>query len=799
MELKLSEIKKEISLDFMQFEDTNSIEPLEDIIGQGRAKKAFEFGLIVNKKGYNLYLCGQTGTGKTSYALERISKLALSRNTPNDWVYIYNFSTPDEPLSVSLPKGVAKEFKKDMDEFIEAILNELPKVFNSEEYENDKNVILNEFQDIKTEMFDKLAQEAKEFEFEIKFTPSGVYFLPILNGKTLTENEYSNLEKSLREDIEKKLKILQQNAVDVLKKIKIIEKQTREKIKDLQRNIAIFTLGHYINEIRNKYKDISKINTFLDNITNDIVNNLELFFEKEEEEQNPYQTFFNTKKISFSPVDKYKVNIIVDNSDIIGAPVIYEPNPTYYNLIGKIEYENEYGVYLITDFSKIKPGALHKANGGYLILQAKDLLSNPQSWEVLKRVLKNGYVQIENMRDVFGLLPTSSLKPEPIPIDIKVILIGNEYIYNLLYELDEDFKKLFKIKVDFDTEMNLNQENILKMIQFISSFCKRENTIPFTKNAIQKVLEYSMRLTENQNKLSTKFNEIVEILSESITWAEIDNQQKVYDIHVIKAIREKEYRSSKYEEKISELINNKIIMVDVDGYNVGQINGLAIISDGDYSFGKPSRITVTTSVGKNGIINIEREVQMSGKTHSKGVLIISGFFTERYAQDMPLTLNATICFEQLYSGIDGDSASAAELCALLSSLSGIPIYQGIAVTGSINQKGEIQAVGGVTKKIEGFYYTCKQLGLNGRQGVIIPTSNIKNLTLNDEVIGSIKNNLFHIWAVSTIDQAIEILTGVKSGEKNTQNEYPVGTINYLVVHKLKKYYSIYEKENKEEH
>ncbi len=490
-----------------------------------------------------------------------------------------------------------------------------------------------------------------------------------------------------------------------------------------------------------------------------------------------------------SHTDKYKVNLLVDNSELEGAPVVTDYNPTYYNILGKVEHENEFGT-MITDFTMIKSGLFHQANGGYLILQAKDVLSNIQSWEALKRVLRTGEISIENMKEQMGLIAVSTLKPEPIPVDVKVILVGSEYIYQMLYEYDEEFRKLFKIKVDFDAEMERNSANTRKLAQFIGSFCSRENSPHFDKTGVAKVVEYSSRLVQDQTKLSTRFNDIVEILSESAAWAEIEGCSLVTGEHVKKAIQEKIYRSNKYDKKLLKLLEDGAIMIDTEGEVVGQINGLTIIDTGDYSFGKPSRITANTFMGERGIVNIEREVEMSGTSHSKGIMILSGYIGQKYAQNMPLSLTASLCFEQLYGGVDGDSASSAELYAVLSSLSEVPIKQSIAVTGSVNQKGEIQPIGGVTEKVEGFFELCKLRGLNGQHGVIIPYQNIKNLVLNDEVIEACKEGKFNVYAVKTIDEGIEILTGKKAGTKKENGKYPAGTINYLVYEKLKKFSKI---------
>jgi len=487
-----------------------------------------------------------------------------------------------------------------------------------------------------------------------------------------------------------------------------------------------------------------------------------------------------------TPIYKYKVNVLVDNSSLKGAPVIVDFNPTYPNLIGKIEYENEFGS-VSTDYTKIKPGLFHLANGGYLILQAKDVLSNPQAYEAINRVLKTKKITIENMKDQAGVVAVPALKPQPIPIDIKVILVGSTSIYQLLYEYEEDFRKLFKVKVDFDEEMERNEENVLKLASFISGFCRKEGTLHFDKSGVAKVVEYSSWLVEDRTKLSTRFNDIVEILCESCMWAEDDGSKFVKAKHVKRAIVEKAARCDRVDKKMLEMLKDGTIMVDTDGEQIGQINGLTVMDMGDYSFGKPSRITASTYIGESGIVNIEREVDLSGTSHSKGVLILSGYIGQKYAQNFPLSLTASLCFEQMYGGVDGDSASSAELYAILSSLAEVPIKQYIAVTGSVNQKGEIQPVGGVSYKIEGFFELCKLRGLNGKHGVIIPHQNIRNLVLNEEVIDAVRKKLFHIYPVSTIDEGIELLTGLEAGVKNSDGTYKKGTINYLVNSKLEKY------------
>ncbi|MFZ5985728.1 MAG: Lon protease family protein [Bacillota bacterium] len=783
--LPYSMLRKECNPNSFKFNDTSELDSLQDIIGQERAVKAMEFGLKIKTRGYNIFMSGMTGTGKTSYAQSYVKKIAKKSKTPDDWCYVYDFDNPNQPKTINLPAGLGKVFQNDMDDFIKILQSEITRAFDSEDYEREKTSIAKEFQEKRTGLLEKLNEDAEKQGFKVKTTNAGIYFLPVIEGKTITEEEYGDLDEKVKHEINEKSNIVQLETLDIIRKIKNIEKEAEERVAEWENKIALFAVGMQINDLREKYKDYKKVLDYLEKVQEDILKNLDDFREEEysEEQQLIIPWVRSTEE---SPADKYKVNLLVDNSGLKGAPVIVDYNPTYYNLLGKLEYENEFGT-MSTDYTMIKGGLFHQANGGYLILQAKDVLSNVQSWEALKRVLRTKQITIENMKEQMGLVAVSALKPEPIPLDIKVILVGSEYLYQMLYEYDEDFKKLFKIKVDFDAEMDRNKENTKKLAQFISSFCRRENTPHFDRTGVARVVEYSSRLVEDQNKLSTRFNDIVEILCESCAWAEIEGSKLVEAKHVKKAVEEKIYRSNKYDKKLLELLEDGTIIIDTDGEVVGQINGLTILDMGDYSFGKPSRITANTFMGESGIVNIEREIEMSGTSHTKGVLILSGYIGQKYAQEMPLSLSASLCFEQLYSGVDGDSASSAELYAVLSSLSEVPIKQSIAVTGSVNQKGEIQPIGGATEKIEGFFELCKLRGLDGKHGVIIPYQNIKNLVLNDEVLDAVKEGKFSIYAVKTIDEGIEILTGKKAGQRKEDGSYPAGTINYLVYEKLKKY------------
>jgi lon-related putative ATP-dependent protease len=786
MELKSKEVYKEYSSKNLNFNDTSQLEPFDDIIGQDRAVRAMEFGLTIHTRGYNIYMSGLTGTGKTSYAVSFIKKMAQKASVPDDWCYVYNFEKPNQPMCIHLPAGKGKLFKKDMEEFSKTIQHEIPKAFDGEDYEREKAKIIKGYQEKRNKLLERLSQDAEKQGFKVKTTSAGIYFLPIVDGKTISEQEYGDLEEQVKHEIDERSNNIHMETMDIMRKIKNIENEAQQKVEEWENKVALYAVGVHVNDLLEKYKEYEKVQKYLNKIQEDILENLDQFREDESSDEQPQVVIPWVKMSQDSPMDKYKVNLIVDNSELKGAPIVVDFNPTYYNLVGKFEYENEFGT-MTTDYTMIKGGLFHQANGGYLLLQAKDILSNVQSWEVLKRILRTREIQIENMKEQMGLVAVSAIKPEPIPLNIKLILVGSEHVYQMLYDYDEDFRKLFKIKVDFDDEMELNPENVKRLAQFISSFCNREKTAHFHKSAVAKVVEYSTRIVEDQNKLSTRFNEIAEILSESAAWARIEGSKMVKDVHVKKAAQEKIYRSNKYDKKLLEYISEGSIMIATSGEVVGQINGLTILDVGDYAFGKPTRITANTFMGESGIVNIEREIEMSGTSHTKGVLILSGYIGQKFAQEIPLSLVASLCFEQLYSGVDGDSASSAELYAVLSSLSGIPIKQSIAVTGSVNQKGEIQPIGGATAKIEGFFELCKLRGLDGSHGVLIPYQNKKNLVLNEDVVQAVKEGLFHIYLIKTIDEGIEILTGVKAGKKGTNGNYPKGSINYLVYEKLKKY------------
>ncbi|RKY31082.1 MAG: ATP-dependent protease [Candidatus Omnitrophota bacterium] len=775
---KLSEkdVKVFLKEEDLPFKTTEEVPPLEEIIGQERAARALEFGLKIKNEGYNIFVSGLSGTGRTTSVEAAVKKIAETQPTPDDWCYVFNFHDPDKPKALRFPPGMGSVFKKDMEKLINELKVEVPKAFESKIYEEHKSEIMKEFQKYKEELFKKLEESAKLASFNIKHTPSGIIFIPTIEGKELKEEEMEKLTDEAKEEIKKKQELLYEELSSVLREIREKEKITKEKLEQLKKDTALFTIRPRIGELKAKYKDFPDVIKYLEDVEKDMVENVDDFQEKKEIEILPGLKL-PTKENTFI---KYKVNVLIDNSKTKGAPVVKETNPTFYNLSGRIEYKPQLGA-MVTDFTMLKPGSFHKANGGYIILQARDVLTNYFAWDTLKRTIKNKQITIEDINEQFRLINTPTLKPEPIPANFKVILIGHPLLYYLLYNYEEDFRKLFKVRADFSNMMDRDKKGISSYASFISKICREENLKHFDRSGVAKVIEYGSRLVEDKEKLTTRFIDIADLIRESNYWAEVDNSKYVTEKHVKKALEEKIYRSNMIEKRIEELIKEGVIMVDTDGEVKGQVNGLSVITLGDYSFGKPSRITARVYVGRSGVINIDREIKLAGTIHNKGFLIIKGYLGEKYGSNFPLIFSASICFEQLYEEIEGDSASAAELYVLLSALSGVPIKQGIAVTGSVNQKGEIQPVGGINEKIEGFYYTCKAKGLTGKQGVIIPEKNVKHLILNDEVTEAVKNGKFHIWAVNTVDEGIEILTGKKAGERREDGTYPEGTINYLVL------------------
>ncbi len=787
-ELLPNDLKDICNPNSLGFETTKEIEDTSNLIyGQDRGLKALEFGIDIDVKGYNLYIEGPSGVGKTMYAKKYLTAKAAKEKTPNDWCYIYNFEDPNEPVAISFPAGQGKIFKENMESFVKDIRKDIKKTFNNDDFEKEKKVIKQDFNDKKENLLKKLNDKTMKQGFQIKSTDNGIYMMPIYQGKTIAEEEFENLPDDVKIEYEQKSSEVQELIFAALADIKTIERESDKKIESWQSNVALMTVNMQINALKSNYKRNKKISTYLDGVKKDILKNIDCFLATEEETKTDAQSQQQPKPQEVrQPWLNYRVNLFIDNSKLEGAPVVMDTNYSYNNIFGRLEYENHYGM-LKTDYMMLKPGLLHEANGGYIIFQMKDLLANPACYEALKKALRVKELAIENVAEQRNSMVLISLKPEPIKLDLKVLLVGNANMYHTLLMMDDDFKKLFKIKVEFEEAAPKTNENIIKLTKFIKSFCEQENLLDLDKEAAAKVVEFASKISGDKSKISTQFSEIGEIIGEASTWAKIAKSKIVTKDHVQKALDERVNRIKKYDAKYIEMIQEETLLIETQGYKVGQINGLTVITVGDYSFGKPSKITANTYMGKSGIVNVEREIEMSGSSHSKGVLILSGYLGEQFAQKMPLALTGSICFEQLYGGVDGDSASSTEAYAILSSLSGIPINQSIAVTGSVNQKGEIQPIGGVNEKIEGFYQICKMRGFNGEQGVIIPKQNVRNLHLSDDIIESVRHGKFHIYAVGTIDEGIEILTGVPAGKKSRDGNFPNGSVNYLALEKLKKY------------
>jgi Predicted ATP-dependent protease len=775
-EIPYEELLNDRYLYTFSFRTTEEIKGFDGLIGQERAEKAMDFGINTSMKGYNIYISGENGMGKFYYAQKTLKSQASKYNTPDDWCCVFNFENEYEPLTLNFRPGIGKIFKHDMEYVLNEIIDRIPLVFNGEEYEKQKDEILEEFHNNKNTLMDDLTEDAASHGIQLKNTSSGIAFTPIIENKPMSEVEYDSLDKSQKELILKDISVIKTKAVDVLRKLKTAEKEADEKVSKLDNEVAEYVIDDLFLSFHQKYAGNEHVVRYFKSVKQDILKNLSIFvnginvqsMSKEEEEF----------------LRRYRVNLLIDNSETRGAPVVYESNPTYTNLVGNVEYESKLGT-VTTDFLKVRAGSILKASGGFLILNVEDVLGNYQSWEALKRVLEIGEVRIEGLRSQLELITITTIKPREIPVSLKVVLIGRREIYELLYELDQEFDELFKVKVDFENDIEKNNENVYKTIQFISGYCSQNNLKHLNASGVNTVLKYSSRLAGSRKKLSGNLQRIVDLINESCIWANLSESRYVGNEHVKKALSEQTKRVCLLEDRILNLFKDKTFMVNVDGKVAGQVNGLSVIESGGYSFGKVCRITASTYMGKGGIINIERETQMSGNIHNKGVMILSGYLGEMYAKSVPLSLTAHICFEQLYGPVDGDSASVAELYALLSSISGVPFKQCIAVTGSLNQKGEVQPVGGINEKIEGFHKVCSLYGFNQRHGVIIPHKNIDDLILNDDVLKDIKNGSFHIYAIKNVDEGIEILTDMKFGDRKDDGRFEKDCFNYCVDEKLK--------------
>ena len=774
--------------DELGFETTAEVSPLEGTIGQERAASALELALDIDAPGFNLFISGIPGTGRNTALKSHLDKIAITKPIPPDWGYVHNFQDPNQPIAIRLPCGMMRELAKDMDDLVDVCRREIPVVFESDDYTHRIEDVMKQIQEQRQAMTDELEQEAREVGFTLSFTQVGITPVPLIDDRPMTQEEFAQVSDDVREDLKQRGESIQHSITHVLQELRRLNKEATERSREVDIEVARFTLSPIMGELRDKYRphsnsDNSDVVSYLDAVEADMIEHLEVFKpapEPQSQGPSPLMPGVPSQEDVFV---KYQVNDLFDNSTCLGAPVIFEYSPTYYNLFGRIDYKARVGT-LTTDLTMVKPGALHRASGGYLVLQARDVMMSPLSWETIKRTLRSREVRIENIGEQYSPLPSATLRPQPIPVDAKIILVGGPDVLRALQMYDEDFRRYFKVTADFDYLMARTPENIGKYAAFVASQCKSNNLLDFDKTAVARILDYSSRLVEDQEKLTTRFMDIADMMTEANHWAKKDESSIVKGMHVKKAIEQRRFRLSMMDDRMREVIEQGTIHIDTDGMVVGQVNGLAVMSIGDFSFGKPSKITARASLGRGQLLNIERETRMSGKIHDKGFMILSGYLHGKYGQDRPLSLSASIGFEQTYSEIDGDSASSTELYALLSELSKCPIKQGIAVTGSVNQAGQVQAIGGAVYKIEGFFDICKSRGLTGEQGVMIPSDNVRNLLLKDDVVEAVSQGQFHIYAVSTVDEGIEVLTGVPAGERGEDGSYPEDTIHYYVIKHL---------------
>src|SRR5215470_9172512 len=783
----------------LPFETTERLQPQDGAIGQERGIAALEFGLEMESPGFNLFVAGPSGTGRTTAARTYAERRAAKRPVPDDWLYVYNFERPDHPLSLRLPAGAGARFRDDMAELVKGVREQARRNFESREYRNFREEIHRKLEEQRRHLVEGLSQRAKKRGFSVSFTPMGAVILPLApdaGDRPMSSEEVERLPEEERARMRERGEEFSPVISEILDQIRRLERDAHQVIVEQDARVARNAIAPLIRECQNKYREQPRIVEYLNWVLEDLIAHTAAIRaevgDDEEAGEKPRQSNVSLETIMAefereSIWDRYAVNVLVENRpDAAGAPVVFEPNPTYYNLLGRIEYRAFFGA-MVTDFRMIKAGALHQANGGFLLLNAVDVFNNPLAWDALKRQLRTGQIQIENIGDQFTPVPVATLHPEPIPLNLKVLLIGPPLIYYLLYFLDEDFSNLFRVRADFDTEMARTAEHLARYAAFVRSQVEELGLLHFHRDAVAKVAEYGARCAEHQGKLSARLRQISDLVAESSYWASVDRQPYVRARHVARAMSERIYRSNLIEEKIRDLITEGTIFIDTTGAREGQVNGLSVLDVGDYKFGRPVRITAQTSLGTEGVINIERETRLSGRVHNKGFLILTSFLSTRYAQDKPSALTARIAFEQTYDEVEGDSASSAELYSLLSSLAGLPLRQDLAVTGSVNQLGQIQPVGGVNEKIEGFFEVCKARGLSGEQGVIIPAASVKNLMLREDVIDAVRQGQFHIWAIRTVDEGIEILTGEPAGERYPDGTWEPETVNARVDQRLRDY------------
>jgi len=782
-ELKATDLRCVCDPKIFKFKNTTEIKPLDEVIGQKRAVQAIEFGLNMKSSGYNIFVTGVEGTGKSTIVRELVSKHAKTLTRPDDWCLVNNFKDHFRPKAIAVPSGKAVPFSKKMNKFVEDLKKDLPKAFEGEGYLKRLSGIKSRFSDKQNRLFQKIDKFATKNSLQILKSEQGIETVPVIDGTPLTPEDYNKLPNDKKAVIEDNIRRIQEQIELASVEIDKLNQALHMDVEKLMDEVTLAVVESRLEKIRSEFKDSPSILKHLDEIEQDIVENVQYFMPSEGGDSKENSIF---RLPPDSNLNRYQVNPVTDREPTKGAPVIFETNPTYHNVMGRIEKRAYMGT-VTTDFTMVKAGSLLNANGGFLIMDMESLMMHPYVWEALKRTLQAKYLQIEDIAEETGF-GTVSLRPAPIPIEVKVVLLGSYGDFEVLQNYDHRFNEVFKVRADFDDEVARTADTVQQYARFIARVCNQENLLPFTSKAVATIVEYGEKYVSDKNKLSIRFGPLVGVLKESDYWARKNKARLITDKYVVKAFNEHRFRYNLYEEKTHESYLDNTIMIDVDGEVVGQVNALAVYQIGNFSFGRPVRITAETFMGKDGVINIERESKLSGSTHDKGVLILSGYMGRTFAQNFPLNLSISITFEQSYGGIDGDSASSTELYAIISSLSGIAIKQEIAVTGSVNQKGQIQAIGGANQKIEGFFEVCQTNDLTGKQGVMIPRANVKNLMLRKEVIDAVKKRKFHVYQVSTVEEGIEILTGMPAGKADKKGNYPDGTVYGAVQKKLAHYY-----------
>ena len=774
-----------------QFECTDELVPLTEFIGQDRGLRALRFGLGVDKSGYNIFVTGLTGTGKATAILEYIKRAVEERRKsgeielPTDWCYVHNFADPDRPTVISLPPGQGKQLKQQLDDLLFTVRMNLSRAFSSEEYERQRREVFEKGQQEAQALMEQAQKKAEEAGFALRFLPTGINLIPLLEGKPMTPEQFAALTADERRQIGEREGPVDALVADGAERLRAIERQVVESVRLLDRQVAEAIVKGPFDLLVEQYRDFPEVGEFLQRLREftlagaDFLRQLDAQLPPGQPPAEAARPPVAAALPQVDPLIAFRCNVFVDNSETRDPPIIVEANPSWTNLFGRIERRAFMGTYL-SDHTMLKPGSVHRANGGYLILNLVDVLTKLGVWDGLKRLIRTKEARIEDPTEQYGFLTPQALRPQPIPVDLKLVITGDPMSYFLLSAYDEEFWEMFKVKADFDYQIPRTPENALAYAGFICACSMREGLRHFDRSGVAKMIEYGSRVVDDQEKLSARFGQLRDLVVEADYWAGLAGGRVVTAEHVDKAINERVYRLNLVEERIREMITRGTLMVDVAGAVTGQINGLAVLEMGDFKFGRPSRITARTYLGQRGVASIDRESQLSGKIHDKGVLILSGFLGWRYAQDRPLALSATISFEQGYEAVDGDSASLAELCAILSSLADVPLRQDLAMTGSVNQKGEVQPIGGLNQKIEGFHDLCRALGFTGQQGVVIPTRNRQNLMLRDDVVESVRRGEFHVYAVDTVDEAIELLTGASAGERQPDGSYPEGSVNARV-------------------